>query len=98
MDVVHLQIHQQHPCTLQNMRPIQLLNAIRKLFSIIVYARIYDKLYPHIESGNFGFLRGRGREKQLWNYAWMLASASRHSNRFHVMGLELLIGQSFWRH
>ena len=71
------------------MRPIQLLNAIRKLFSIIIHARVYHKLCPHVQDNNFGFLRGRGREMQLWNYAWMLASTNRYGSRFHVMGLDL---------
>jgi hypothetical protein len=75
--VFHMINKPNKPYTLQNMRPIQLLNAIRKLFSIIIHARVYHKLCPHVQDNNFGFLRGRGREMQLWNYAAMDAGVNK---------------------
>jgi hypothetical protein len=56
---------------------------------MIVHYRIYDKLLPHVDENNFGFLRGRGRELQLWDYAWSLATMKRLKMSTHVTGLDL---------
>ena len=77
------------PFTYENMRPIQLLNSIRKLYSIIICERIYDKVHKRLVDRHYGFLRGRGREMQLWMYKFREPVNKRYKFETDVMALDL---------
>ena len=72
-----------------NVRPITLLNTIRKILSNVLLERIDDKLDSFISVDQSGFRRKRGTTDIVWTYRWMCAMVQVFQTEFHVMGIDI---------
>ena len=74
---------------LTSLRPILLLNALRKTFSLIVLSRIADKFDAFLYPGQGGFRRGRSTADLLHGYRWLAAKTQRFQQSFRVLGIDM---------
>ena len=73
-----------------NLRPITLLNIIRKVLSNIALARIRPKIEKFVSPGQSGFRQGRGTADVVWTHKWKIATAlSLQAEDYFVLGIDL---------
>ena len=74
-----------------SLRPITLLNSIRKVISIIVLRRITESgaLSRHLGTTQSGFRPGRSTADVVWTQRWIAARAIRYRQQFHILGLDM---------
>ncbi len=72
-----------------SLRPIVLLNALRKTLSLIVLSRIADKVDAFLYPGQSGFRRGRSTADVLFGYRWLAAKTQRFQKSFRVLGIDM---------
>lgn len=78
------------PKTLDNIRPIIIVNAIRKVLSTIVLRRIYLKADSYINPNQSAYRRGRSTADILWSYRWLDGMAQRYENlSIRILGIDL---------
>eukprot|EP01034_Spumella_vulgaris_P021843 gene21843-27914_t len=78
------------PKTVENTRPITIVNTVRKIFSLILYERIRDRAEQYISSSQSGFRRGRSTADIVWAYRWLDATVHRYQQvSIHLLGLDL---------
>ena len=71
-----------------SLRPIVLLNTLRKVLSLIVLSRIADKVDEFLYPGQIGFRRGRSTADVLFGYRWLSAKTQRFQKSFRVLGID----------
>ena len=74
---------------LKNLRPITLLNTIRKTLSTITLNRISDKVntwLPHTQSG---FRRGRSTTDIVFTHRWFMARTARLQQEIYITGIDM---------
>ena len=72
-----------------SLRPIVLLNTLRKTLSLIVLSRISDKVDEFLYPGQSGFRRGRSTADVLFGYRWLAAKTQRFQKSFRVLGIDM---------
>lgn len=72
-----------------NVRPITLLNSIRKLISVIILNRIYPDVEKYVPNSQCGFRRRRCSAEIAWTYGWLKAIAGRYKRVFHIIGIDM---------
>jgi exonuclease III len=75
--------------TVQNTRPITLLNISRKLLSLIVLKSARPALESFISLSQSGFRRNRSTTDVVWSYRWLIAYVQKYQTSFHLMGIDL---------
>ena len=72
-----------------SIRPIVLLNTLRKTLSLIVLSRIADKVDEFLYPGQSGFRRGRSTTDVLFGYRWLAAKTQRFQKYVRVLGIDM---------
>ena len=73
-----------------SLRPIVLLNTLRKTLSLIVLSRIIaDKVDEFLYPGQSGFRRSRSTADVLFGYGWLAAKTQRFQKSFRVLGIDM---------
>jgi len=72
-----------------NMRPITLINTIRKVFSLIVLGRISAQVSKYLGAAQSGFRAGRSTSDVVWSQRWLAAKALRYHWDCHILGLDM---------
>jgi hypothetical protein len=75
--------------TVNNTRPITLLNTKRKALSIILLNRVRPKIDDAIMPSQSGSRPGRSTGDIIWSYRWLNAIAERYNKEFTIMGIDL---------
>jgi len=71
------------------MRPITLINTIRKLLSLVVLSRIAKQVSAFLGPTQSGFRAGRSTSDVVWSQRWLAAKAMRSHWDCHVLGLDM---------
>jgi len=74
---------------LTSLRPIVLLNTIRKVFSLVVLKRIYSSVTTFLGSIPSGFRHGRSTADVIWTQRWIAAKAERYHWDCHLLGIDM---------
>ena len=77
------------PKTPTNLRPISLLNTIRKVLSNIVQSRISPKMEEFISPNQSGFRPGRSTADVTWAYRMAMACTQKYNISIRQTGLDL---------
>ena len=77
------------PKLVSNVRPITLLNSIRKLVSVILLNRIYPDVEKYIPNSQCGFRRNRSFNEIAWSYNWLKAIAGKYKRVYHIIGIDM---------
>ncbi|OWZ09125.1 RxLR effector protein [Phytophthora megakarya] len=72
-----------------SLRPIVLLNSIRKAISLVVLRRISPKVEQFLSPHQSGFRPSRSTADAVWAHRWIAARAQRYKERFHILGIDL---------
>ena len=72
-----------------SLRPIVLLNAIRKALFIVIVKRITPAVEPYMDPTQSGFLRGRSTADVAWTQRRMSAKALRHEWKDHMLSIDM---------
>ena len=72
-----------------SLRPILLLNTLRKTLSLIVLSRIANKVDEFLYPGQSGFRSGRSTADVLFGYRWLAAKTQRFQKSFRVLGIDM---------
>ena len=72
-----------------SLRPIVLLNTIRKALSIVVLKRITPAVQPYLGPTRSGFRRGCSTADVVWTQRWMSAKALRHEWKYHMLSIDM---------
>jgi hypothetical protein len=75
--------------TVENTRPITLLNIIRKVLSNVVLGMVRPTLEQYISLAQSGFRRNRSTTDVIWSYRWLIAYAQKYQESFAIMGIDL---------
>ena len=75
--------------TVNNTRPITLLNMTRKIVSNILLDRIYHQLDEFISPGQSGFRRGRSTSDVVWTYRWLMGITQKYGINLKITGIYL---------
>lgn len=74
----------------ENLRPITLLNTIRKILSNIVLKRIRPKIEEFLSPAQAGFRKGRSTTDVVWTHKWLIASATTFQGKdYWILGVDL---------
>ena len=75
---------------LTSLRPITLLNSIRKILSNITMNRIRNKTEEYIGSYQSGFRNGRTTTDIVWSHKWDIAKALTYRDEeYYILGIDL---------
>ncbi|KAK1946811.1 Craniofacial development protein 2 [Phytophthora citrophthora] len=72
-----------------SLRPIVLLNSVRKAFSFVVLRRTSPKVEQFLSPHQRGFSPCRSTADAVWAHRWIAARAQRYKDRFHILGIGL---------
>ena len=72
-----------------SLRPIVLLNSIRKALSLIVLKRISGDVSRHLDYVPSGFRPSPSTADVVWTQRWLASKAIRYLEEFHVLGLDM---------
>ena len=75
--------------TINNTRPITLLNMIRKILSNIVLTRIQDVIFNFISPSQSAFRAKRSTADVIWSYRWIMAQTQKYEAELFIMGIDL---------
>ena len=75
------------PCA--NLRPITLLNTIRKLISVAVLSRSSVQVSKFLGANQSGFRAGRSTADVVWALRWLAVKAMRYNWECHVLGIDM---------
>lgn len=72
-----------------NLRPITLLNTIRKLLSLVILNRIRRIVEEYLDQSQCGFRQNRGTGDAVWAHKFMVAKAIKYKWKVHILGIDL---------
>ncbi len=72
-----------------SLRPIVLLNTIRKTLSNIVLNRIYDKVDEILMVYQSGFRQYRSTADAVWTHRWNIAKSLHFKRKCYILGIDL---------
>ena len=74
----------------KNLRPLPLLNTIRKALSIIALKRIRPAVLKYISSGQSDFQPNRRTADVVWTHRWLAAKCSvTQGLKVHINGIDM---------
>jgi hypothetical protein len=73
----------------EHTRPITLLNAVRKILSLVAVERMREPVAQFVGLSQCGFRQGRSTAEVAWGFAWLKASAWRYRRAIHVVGIDM---------
>lgn len=71
-----------------SLRPIVLLNIIRKAISLVVLRRISPKVEAFLSPHQCGFRPRRSTADAVWAHRWIAARAQQYQEQFHILGID----------
>ena len=74
---------------LENLRPIVLLSAIRKVLSIITLNRIRPHIEQYLSPSQSGFRRHRSTGDIVWAHRWLKARTQKYKEEFSILGIDM---------
>ena len=74
---------------LKSLRPISLLNSLRKLLSLITLNRIRDPVESYVDPSQCAYKRNRSTQDSIWTHRWLAACAVRYKTPIHILGLDM---------
>ena len=75
---------------LKNLRPINLLNTIRKLLSNITLGRIQEKVDTYISPSQSAYRRGRSTSDAVWTHRFIAAKAQLYKDlQVNIIGIDM---------
>lgn len=74
---------------LANLRPIVLLNTIRKIISLIVLNRIGPAVRSYIAKSQSAYTRERSTSDIVWAHKWLVARIRKYQEIYYVLGLDM---------
>jgi hypothetical protein len=77
------------PRTVDNTRPLTLLNTIRKILSTILLNRARQKILAYVSISQLGYLPGRSTTEAVWTLQFIRAAVERYQERCWILGLDL---------
>ncbi|MEN9521703.1 MAG: hypothetical protein RL065_80, partial [Bacteroidota bacterium] len=77
------------PRNVQNLRPIVLLNNIRKILSLVVLNRINPKVEEFLSSSQCAFRKNRGTSDAVWAHKFICARALKYKWSIFILGIDL---------
>ena len=72
-----------------NLRPIVLLNTLRKTLSLLTLARVRPKVDQYLAQTHSGFRPGRSTADVVWAHRWLVAKTQRYHSTVHLLGIDL---------
>ena len=72
-----------------NTRPITLLNAYRKLQSLIALFRLQPDLEKFVSPAQCAFHRRRSTTDIAWAYSWLKANSWKYQRAIHMVGIDM---------
>ena len=72
-----------------NLRPIVLLSALRKLLSIITLRRIRPRVEQFLAPTQSGFRTNRSTTDAVWAHKWMAALVQKIHTTIEILGIDL---------
>ena len=75
--------------TVDNTRPLTLLNTIRKILSTILLNRMRAKILAYVSLSQLGYLPNRSTTEAVWSLQWIRAMVERYQERYWLLGLDL---------
>ena len=73
---------------LKNLRPITLLNTIRKVLSIVTLNRIREKSEEYISPNQSGFRPNRSTADVAWTHKWLAAKVQKENIEIFITGID----------
>ena len=73
---------------LKNLRPVTLLNTIRKVLSIITLNRIREKSEKYISHNQSGFRPNRSTADVAWTHKWLAAKVQKEHIEIFITGID----------
>ena len=74
---------------IKNLRPVTLLNTIRKSLSLITLDRIRDKVEEYLSANQSGFRPFRSTADVVWTHRWLAAKAALSNLEIKVTGIDM---------
>ena len=75
---------------MKNLRPINLLNTIRKLLSNITLGRIQEKVDTYISPSQSAYRRGRSTSDAVWTHRFIAAKAQLYKDlQVNIIGIDM---------
>ncbi|KAG6623384.1 putative EndonucleaseReverse transcriptase [Phytophthora cinnamomi] len=72
-----------------SLRPIVLLNCVRKALSVVVLRRIAGNVAGYLSPHQSGFRPGRSTADAVWAHRWIAARVQRYREVYHILGIDL---------
>ena len=73
----------------KNLRPVTLLNTVRKSLSLITLDRIRDKVEEYLSANQSGFRPFRSTSDVVWTHRWLAAKTALSNLEFKVTGIDM---------
>ena len=74
----------------KNLRPINLLNVIRKILSSITLIRISKSTTEYLSSSQSAYRQGRSTTDAVWAHRWIIAKAQKYQGiRTYITGIDM---------
>ena len=74
---------------LKSLRPISLLNSLRKLLSLIVLNRVSNPVEKYLDPSQCAYRKDRATLDAIWTHKWLAATAVRYNKPIHILGLDM---------
>ncbi|XP_029653963.1 T-complex protein 1 subunit beta-like [Octopus sinensis] len=73
----------------ENLRPVILLNTLRKLFSLITLGRITRTVNEYLSPSHSGFRAGRSTADIVWSHRWRCAVQQKFKKSTVILGIDM---------
>ena len=73
----------------KKLRPIILLNIIRKVLSRMTIERIEPKISQYLSESQSAYRKGRSTTDVVWAYRWILAKVQEYNIKIYVIGIDM---------
>ena len=73
----------------KNLRPITLLNLLRKILSRITTTRIEPKTDEYLSKSQSAYRKGRSTSDVVWAYRWILAKVQEFRIKIYIIGIDM---------
>ena len=81
---------------LDNLRPITLLNSLRKALSIVTLNQIRPRVQDHLSKNQRGFLPDRSPADVIWTHRWLTAKAVKEETTIKITGIDTINRLNFF--
>ena len=72
-----------------NVRPVTLLNTLRKLLSLVILTRIKPAINGYLSLNQSGFRSGRSTGDVVYSYRWLSARCQRVASEISILGIDM---------